>query len=235
MALADDLKKLSPKVKALLVAAVFLLVLVAYWLYLFSPSYEERAALQTKLAEVEKEVAEKELAAAQRERYVKEIKLLKEAFNLALAKLPDQREIPGLFQAVSVAGKTAGMDFLLFEPKPPERPAPQAGIKANLKPSDQRAEQKPGDAKAGPPPPPDKFYDEIPVKVTVNGNFNNTLYFFDKVAKLPRIINVEQIAMGDGKDIPARGRVVNTSCIVKTYMFLEKKTDGTQKPDEKKK
>jgi type IV pilus assembly protein PilO len=241
MALADDLKKLSPKMKALLIGMAFLLVGVAYWLYLLQPSLEKRSALKTKLTEVENIVAEKERIAAQKDRFIKEIKLLKEAFNLALTKLPDQREIPGLFNAVSIAGRDAGMDFLLFEPAPPEKPKVEEkkpDTKANLKPSDQRAEQKPADDKAAsaaktPPSSQDKFYDEIPVKVTITGSFNNTIFFFDKVAKLPRIINIEQISMGDGKDTTSKVRVINTSCIIKTYMFLEKKSDSTGKTDEK--
>ncbi|MDQ5984690.1 MAG: hypothetical protein CSYNP_00386 [Syntrophus sp. SKADARSKE-3] len=238
MALADDLKKLSPKMKALLIGVAFLLIGVAYWLYLLQPSLEQRSALKTKLTEVENTVAEKERIAAQKDRFIKEIKLLKEAFNLALTKLPDQREIPGLFNAVSVSGRDAGMDFLLFEPTAPEKPKVEEkkpDTKANLKPSDQRAEQKPGDDKAAKAPPAgqDKFYDEIPVKVTVNGGFNNTLFFFDKVSKLPRIINIEQISMGEGKDAAGKVRVINTSCIIKTYMFLEKKSDSAGKTDEK--
>ncbi len=238
MALADDIKKLPPKMKILIIVAGFLLVGVAFWLYLLSPSLEKRGTLKTKLADIERVVAEKERIAAQKDRFVREIKVLKEAFQLALTKLPDQREIPGLFQAVSIAGKDAGMDFLLFEPKPPEKPKPEEkkpDVKANLKPSDQRADQKPSDgSKPGSPSPEsDKFYEEIPVKVTINGGFNNTVFFFDKVAKLPRIVNIEEISMGEGKDTSAKVRVINTSCIVKTYMFLEKKTDVTRKPDEK--
>jgi len=238
MALADDLKKLSPKMKALLIAAAFFLVGVAYWLYLLQPSLEKRDALKTKLTEVERVVAEKERIAAQKERFVRELKVLKEAFQLALTKLPDQREIPGLFQAVSVAGKDAGMDFLLFEPKPPEKPAERKpDIRANLKPSDQRAEQKTADDKksGATPMDADKFYEEIPVTVTVSGGFNNAVFFFDKVAKLPRIVNIEDITMGEGRDVAGKARVINTSCIIKTYMFLEKRADVTPKPDEKKK
>ena len=156
--------------------------------------------------------------------------LLKEAFALALTKLPDQREIPGLFQSVSLAGKAAGIEFLLFEPKPPEKPPEKppdkgAEVRANIKPSDQRAEQKPGDqAKGAPKPPtPDKFY-EISVKVNIR-RLNNIVYFFDKVAKLPRIINIEEISFGDAKDVPGRGGS-STPVAVKTYMFTEKMENG---------
>jgi len=234
----EDLKKLSPKMLALLLVVSFLLLGYFYWFLLFNDAWAKRSALQAKVAELGQQIAEKERIVAQKGKYLKEVALLREAFTLALTKLPDQREIPGLFQAVSVAGRETGIDFLLFEPKPPEKPAAQpagkgAEVRANLKPSDQRAEQKTGGPK--PPPAPDKFYEEIPVKVNINGGFNNTVYFFDKVARLPRIINIMDISIGDAKDVPGRGRVVNTTCVVKTYMFTEKTVDKGGKPDDKKK
>jgi len=226
----EDLKKLSPKMLAALLVVSFLLLGYFYWFLLFNDAWQKRSALQTKAAELGQQIAEKERIVAQKDKYLKEVALLKEAFALALTKLPDQREIPGLFQAVSVAGKETGIDFLLFEPKPPEKqPEKGSEIKANLKPGDQ--------SKGGPkaPPVPDKFYVEIPVKVNINGGFNNMVYFFDKVARLPRIINIEDISISDAKDVVGRGRVVNITCVVKTYMFTEKAGDKGGKPDDKKK
>ena len=52
--------------------------------------------------------------------------------------------------------------------------------------------------------------------------------FFDKVAKLSRIVNIEDITMGDGKDLKGQ-RVLKTSCTIKTYMFLDK-ADEKKKP-----
>lgn len=226
----EDLKKLSPKMLAALLVVSFLLLGYFYWFLFFNDAWQKRSALQTKAAELGQQIAEKERIVAQKDKYLKEVALLKEAFALALTKLPDQREIPGLFQAVSVAGKETGIDFLLFEPKPPEKqPEKGSEIKANLKPGDQ--------SKGGPKPPPvpDKFYVEIPVKVNINGGFNNMVYFFDKVARLPRIINIEDISISDAKDVVGRGRVVNITCVVKTYMFTEKAGDKGGKPDDKKK
>ena len=239
----EDLKKLSPKMLALLLVVAFLLLGYFYWFLLFNDAWEKRGVLQAKAAELGQQITEKERIVAQKGKFLKEVALLKEAFALALTKLPDQREIPGLFQAVSVAGRETGIDFLLFEPKPPEKPAEKpagkgAEVRANLKPSDQRADQKPGDQKKDGPKPlpvPDKFYEEIPVRVNINGGFNNIVYFFDKVARLPRIINIEDISISDAKDVPGRGRVVNTTCVVKTYMFTEKAGDKDGVPDAKKK
>jgi type IV pilus assembly protein PilO len=39
------------------------------------------------------------------------------------------------------------------------------------------------------------FYADIPVSMEVKGNYHDIGYFFDKVAKLDRIVNIENISM----------------------------------------
>jgi type IV pilus assembly protein PilO len=219
----DDIKKMPPKRKALIIL-VFILLLggIDYSLFLQS-SIETKGTLETKLSEIQVQVTEKERLAAQKEKYVREVNALKETLRIALTKLPDQREIPGLLYAVAQAGKDSGIAFILFEPKQSEKKPPAA----------QQAGAKPPDTKgAAPKQVEEKFYDEIPVKVTVTGGFHSIVIFFEKVAKLPRIINIEDISMSEGKEIKGRGRYINTSCMIKTYMFLEKLDE--KKADEKK-
>jgi len=212
----DELKKLSPKLKALIVCLVYVLLGYAYYMLILQATLDKRANLSGKLTELQQQVSEKEKAVAQIDKYIRDIKMLQESFKEALLKLPNEREIAGLLASVVLSGEDAGINFLLFEPKPPEKKPPDA--KPGTPPP------KPADAK-GPPKPavPEKFYDEIPVKVQLTGGFSNTLAFFEKVAKLSRIVNVEDIEMGEGKDAKGRGWAIKTSCIVKTYMFVEKK------------
>jgi type IV pilus assembly protein PilO len=209
----DTLKNLSPKIKVLLLVIAYALIAYFYYFFILQSSFEKKASLQTKLGELQEQVNNQERIASQKTKYINEVAALKEAFKVALTKLPDKREIQPLFQSVATSGKAAGLDFLLFEPKPPEKaPEPKPGVK-----------EKPTDGKAPPKPvEPDKFYEEIPVTVTISGRFHNTLSFFEKVAKLPRIINIENITMGDGAEVKGRGWVIKTNCIIKTYMFVDK-------------
>ena len=142
-----------------------------------------------------------------------------------MQKLPAQREIPGLFHSVAQAGKDAGIEFLLFEPKAaiPKGVDKPEKVSAMLKPSDQRAAASPPSGKPAAKQEVETFYEEIPVNVTVIGSFQNIVFFFEKVAKLPRIVNISDINMGDRKDLKGKGFVVTTSCIIKTYMFIDKK------------
>jgi type IV pilus assembly protein PilO len=219
----DSLKNMSPKIKVLLLVIVYALIAYFYYFFLLQSAIEKKTSLQTKLGELQEQVDRQERIASQKEKYIKEVASLRAAFQVALAKLPDKREIQPLFHAVATSGKSAGLDFLLFEPSPPPPPGTQPSVKDKLKPSDQRAEQKPAVGKALPKPvEQEKFYEEIPVTVTISGRFHNTLSFFEKVANLPRIVNIDNITMGEGAEVKGRGWVIKTNCTIKTYMFVDK-------------
>ncbi len=62
-----------------------------------------------------------------------------------------------------------------------------------------------------------EFYAEIPVEMNVKGGYHDLAVFFDKVARLSRIVNIRNISMkraGDTLDL-------NTSCTAVTYKFVE--------------
>ena len=44
------------------------------------------------------------------------------------------------------------------------------------------------------------FYAAIPVSLTFSGPFHNTLVFFDKVGKMPRIVHIKDVKMGQAKE-----------------------------------
>ncbi len=56
----------------------------------------KKMALDTKLAGLQQQVAEKEKTVAQLDKYIREVNALKESFKVALLKLPNEREIAGL-------------------------------------------------------------------------------------------------------------------------------------------
>ncbi len=70
------------------------------------------------------------------------------------------------------------------------------------------------------------FYAEIPVAMQVKGGYHDLAMFFDKVARLSRIVNIKNIAMGRAKD----SQELSASCTAVTYKFVEPVPD---KPDAK--
>ena len=85
------------------------------------------------------------------------------------------------------------------------------------------------------PEVPQQFYAQVPIELTVLGNYHNIGIFFDKVSKLPRIINVVDFNMTRAKDVKGRSEsevLVKTSCMINTYRFIEQKRE--EKKGEKK-
>lgn len=245
----NTIKKMSPQAKLLAVVLIFFLVGYLYWFYFLSSAMKEKSDLGAKLTEMQEKIKEKEKVAMQLNKYMADVAALQENYKLALQKLPDQREIPALFHSVASMGKEAGVEFILFEPKaaiPKTREKTEEGkVSSLLKPSDQREQKKaadaakppdkpaPGGKKAPAETPQEPFYEEIPVGVSVMGTYQNILYFFDKVAKLPRIVNISDISIGDRKDVKGRGKLITSTCTIKTYMFIDKKGKQSEKPTEK--
>ena len=78
------------------------------------------------------------------------------------------------------------------------------------------------------PEEPQQFYAKVPIELNILGSYHNTGIFFDKISKLPRIINVVDFNMIREKDTKGKGEnenLVRTSCLVNTYRFIEKKGD----------
>jgi len=71
------------------------------------------------------------------------------------------------------------------------------------------------------------FYSEIPVKLNVKGGYHNVAQFFDKIAQLPRIVNMKNIT------VKTAGKTLNTSCTAVTYMFVPEKKKKKKKKKKK--
>ena len=69
------------------------------------------------------------------------------------------------------------------------------------------------------------FYAEIPVAVKVSGSYHNVASFFDKVSRLPRIVNIDNISITAQKQTKKEGLSLSTSCTAITYRFIEKKSE----------
>ena len=75
------------------------------------------------------------------------------------------------------------------------------------------------------------FYAEIPVSIKITGNYHNVALFFDKVARLSRIVNIDDIKMASTKG----STDLITSCKAVTYRFVETKPEQASSSKKKKK
>lgn len=74
---------------------------------------------------------------------------------------------------------------------------------------------------------PKNFYAEIPVKMDLSGTYHDLGDFFDRLAQMPRIVNIRnfEATMGsggrDGRPAREAGVSLNIACMAETYRFIE--------------
>ena len=69
------------------------------------------------------------------------------------------------------------------------------------------------------------FYAEIPVSIQVSGSYHEVALFFDKVSRLSRIVNIDNINMTSNKT----DNKLNTTCSAITYRFVEDQPPASKK------
>jgi len=66
-----------------------------------------------------------------------------------------------------------------------------------------------------------EFYAELPVAMSLWGDYHNLAIFFDQVARLNRIVNIEDIQMSLEKGKGASTRELTAKCTAVTYKFID--------------
>jgi type IV pilus assembly protein PilO len=68
-----------------------------------------------------------------------------------------------------------------------------------------------------------EFLAMIPVEIKVKGTYTDVAIFFDRVSKMPRIVNISGVSMEGAKEVLGRWEII-TSCTATTFKFIEKAT-----------
>ena len=77
-----------------------------------------------------------------------------------------------------------------------------------------------------------EFYAEIPVAMSLRGDYHNLAIFFDQVARLNRIVNIQNIQMSRTKGKGARE--LTAKCTAVTYKFIDEPPKKASKKKKKK-
>ncbi len=116
---ADDLKKLPTRYKVLIGVGVLLLLLYFYYFFFLQAALQKMTSLEEQLETLEVQIVQRQSVARQIEQHKQEIEELNRSLEISLAKLPEQKDIPSLLNALSDAAHTRGLDIMLFEPLAP--------------------------------------------------------------------------------------------------------------------
>lgn len=195
-------KLINLPLKQKLAALVLLVVAIGagFFFGLEKPKLAELKELQAKHDKVRADVQETRKLANNLPKFRAEYNGLKQDLDNALTELPNSKEIPSLLTSITNAGKSSGLDFLTFRPKPEV---------------------------------PKEFYAEVPVDIIVSGPFSGVGNFFVAVGKLPRIVNINDVAFSDIRNDKGRNSV-KVTCQATTFRFLEKNEIKDTKNDKKK-
>jgi len=110
--------KLPNKQKVALLLLTLIIVGAAFFFLLIKPKYEQFKSLQVKLDDLQNQIQENKKVADNLPKLKREYEQLKRELDAALTELPNQKEIPSLLTSITNVGKSSGLDFLLFRPKP---------------------------------------------------------------------------------------------------------------------
>jgi type IV pilus assembly protein PilO len=180
----QGIERLTKVQRVIISCATFVLIVGLFAWSLYLPRLDtinqlkgERDALKTRLATAQQN-------AMQLDSFRDKMKEAEAQFMQARKALPEREEIPSLLTSISRSGQDAGLDFMLFQPRPET---------------------------------PRQFYAEIPLSLRVTGNYHSVALFFDKIAKLSRIVNIKDLRM----IAPKKGEILETACTAVTYKFIE--------------
>jgi type IV pilus assembly protein PilO len=220
----DSIVKLPTAKKVLILLAVVVVILGVYGYLVYLPQQAKLMALRLEFGKLNKELEESKAIARDLAKFKQEAENLQKDLTLALAQLPNKKEIPSLLRNISSLGKGSGLEFLLFKPKPEERVG--AEIQSSKPKPAPRGRGKTTTPSQSEPQEPQEFYARVPLELTILGSYHNVATFFDKVSKLDRIINILNFSMGDVKEIGGE-TILKTSCLATTFRFLETKEGGS--------
>lgn len=80
-----------------------------------------------------------------------------------------------------------------------------------------------------------EFYAELPVAMSLRGDYHNLAIFFDKVARLNRIVNITNIQMTRAKGKGKAAGELAAKCTAVTYKFLDEPPKKKKKKKKRRK
>ncbi|HMA82400.1 MAG TPA: type 4a pilus biogenesis protein PilO [Candidatus Binatia bacterium] len=185
--LLDNILERPTGQKVAILVVTIILITALYYSFLYSPRAEEVAKMSDSVEIARNEKMVKTQKSANLPRLRKDLLQIDAELKLAVAQLPDKKEIADLLSGISEKAQQSGLDVLLFRP---------------------RAEHF------------QDFYAEVPVDITVKGNFHNTVNFFDEVGHLNRLVNIDSIGFKN-PTVKGDNVVLETTSVATAFRFLD--------------
>ncbi len=200
MALKDSLKNSIQKMPTktrVVIFCVALALILGVFLYLV------RIPMNTQITALQKQVADKEAEIKQNDEKIRKLDELKaevRSYQEMLAQLKEK-----LPPEAEVSGLLRQI----------QNEVNKSGLTLKLWKPEKRKPNESG------------LYDEIPITMKLIGGYHNLGVFLDRVARLPRIVNIQNLKMDTAKKDASGAMNINISCTAVTFAATEKKVEAT--------
>jgi type IV pilus assembly protein PilO len=176
----------GPKLPKIVLGVIGLAVIVGGgWFLLLAPAQAELTTLEGKRQQLATELTQARSQVAELQRFRREMAELQAKLDVLKAKLPTEKETPGLYRALSEAAQGAGLGVSLFQPREPR---------------------------------PKDYVAEIPITITAEGGYHQLGEFFEKVARLERVVKVGDLRL---TGLPRARHSLRAEMTLATYMYRD--------------
>ena len=117
----EKIEKLTVLQRMLIAVGLIVVIVAGFVWYLIWPKVGQITEYRTKLEKIEKQLTTAKRNAAALKKFQEKMQEAEAQFKTAMRALPEKEEIPSLLTSISKSGQDAGLEFLLFEPKPEVR------------------------------------------------------------------------------------------------------------------
>ena len=117
----EKIEKLTVLQRMLIAVGLIVVIIAGFVWYLIWPKVGQISEYRTKLEKIEKQLTTAKRNAAALKKFQEKMQEAEAQFKTAMRALPEKEEIPSLLTSISKSGQDAGLEFLLFEPKPEVR------------------------------------------------------------------------------------------------------------------
>jgi len=118
--LLTKIETLTPPHRNMIFAGVFMLLAIVFYFAIYLPVNEEIARTSNEIDSLQSRLTATRAQIGKMNEVETSLKDVEEKFQAILALLPEQREIPSLLKNITITGRGAGLDFVLFSPQPEE-------------------------------------------------------------------------------------------------------------------
>ena len=118
VSLLTKIETLTPIHRNMIFAGVIVLFSAIFYFLIYLPGNEEIARISNEINSLQSRLAAAKVQIKKMDEVEAGLKDVEVRFQAALALLPEQREIPSLLKNITITGRSAGLDFLLFSPQP---------------------------------------------------------------------------------------------------------------------